>query len=108
MSRLDKITKLYEQCYTARFPYMIEFEINGVCLVLTDDDMFGVLHFFIHRRDKNSHIDKEVFHTIDRLKNELEIILLSINDEAYEYFYNLYTLAKLMIEELEESEKKYN
>jgi hypothetical protein len=80
-----------------------DFNKNKVCPYLTDCEISGTIHSYIHAIENNKVIQIETYHNLEESRNNLEKILKTSDDYTYEYFYNWYTLSKLVLNEIEKN-----
>jgi len=96
MDHVDEIRSMWDAWKTQPFPsgYAGK-DIAGICVTSLDSFAAGCIDTFIFRRGR---LDEQRISVLEKCKDDLEVVVPSLEGNAHTYFNNLLVLSKRLLQ----------
>ena len=96
MDQVDEIRSMWDAWKTQPFPSEYSGkDIAGICVTSLDSFASGCIDTFIFRRGR---LDEQRISVLEKCKDDLEVVVNSLNGSAHTYFHNLLLLSMRVLQ----------
>ena len=98
MNSVDEIRRLWDDWKTIPFPPgFAGTEVDGICVTSTDTFAAGCIDTFVSSKGR---LDEPQIEVLQRCRNELEIVVVTLDGNAPTYFNDLLVLCGRVLQSL--------